>query len=364
MPKNIVHDKGEGGTLSERKHLKQNRRGNRRQANRDRSGGAHKRKHNSNTTPNPGPSPSGGSFHPITSAAEFTKEHMDALHIVPVLNCPIEEVIPVSHCPEDLLYRIRPFWTVSREDLYNLSFDRLELDITEAAKGSNESSEIRKTCGIRACTGAVANLMDVCPGYESYELGSDGVTKSWSKITMTACADMLCNEFVANFTQLYSREFPSWHCHKMTLDTQVLPEWCNFTVRPDKVIFYAQARKQKTPFAWITINPSCLAPTADKYESTLPQVAAQTIAMARYHPREVFGIQFSYRYVTFWRAVIPENYLDLLNDSGDLPPDVSIEMKRSTVLDIEQPDGRYEFSRALLSLLMYWNEQVSCKKEL
>ncbi|KAJ1968599.1 hypothetical protein IWQ62_001149 [Dispira parvispora] len=225
MPNDNVYGKAEGGTLSERKHLKQNRRGNRRQANRDRSGGDRKRKHNSNTTPNPGPSPSGGYFHPITSAAEFTKEHMDALHMVPVLNCPIEEVIPVSHCPEDLLYRIRPFWSLSREALYNLNYDSLEAAIIETANGSNEPRELRKNAGIR-----------------------------------------------------------------------------------------------------------------------------------------VFGIQFSYRYVTFWRAVIPENYLDLLNDSGDLPPDVFIEMKRSTVLDIEQPDGRYEFSRALLSLLMYWNEQVSGNK--
>ncbi|KAJ1950108.1 hypothetical protein IWQ62_006627 [Dispira parvispora] len=318
-----------------------------------------RRRRNSDATPSPEPGPRRGYFHPITSATDFTKEHMDALHMVPVLNCPIDEVVPVSHCPEDLLHRIQPFWTVSREDLYNLNFDRLALAITEAANGSNESRELRKTDGIRCCAGAVANLMLICTGDEPYESESEGDAKGRSKITMTACADMLCNEFLRDFTQMYSREFPSWHCHKMTLDTQVLPEWCNFTIRPDRVIFYAQARKQKTPFAWITINPSCLAPTTDKYESTFPQVAAQTIAMARYHPREVFGIQFSYRYVTFWRAVIPDNYLELINDSGDLPPDVFIEMKRSTVLDIEQPDGRYEFSRALLSLLMYWNEQVS-----
>ncbi|KAJ1950673.1 hypothetical protein IWQ62_006531, partial [Dispira parvispora] len=61
MPKDKVHDKGKADIPSDRKHLKQNRRGNRRQANRDRSGGVRKRKHNSNsnTTPNPGPSPSG-----------------------------------------------------------------------------------------------------------------------------------------------------------------------------------------------------------------------------------------------------------------------------------------------------------------
>ncbi|KAJ1969473.1 hypothetical protein IWQ62_000600 [Dispira parvispora] len=363
MPKVNVRAKAGVKIRSERKPPKQFQPENSHPESRGR---VHKRRRrrSSNATPSPEPGPRRGYFHPITSATEFTKEHMDALHMVPVLNCPIEEVVPVNHCPKDLLYRIRPFWSMSRENLYNLNYDRLEAAIIETANGSNESRELRKNAGIRVCTTAVENLLDVYTGDESYESESDGDAKSWSKRSTTACADMLCNEFLRNFTQLYRREFPSWHWHKMTLDTQVLPKWCNFTIRPDRVIFYAQAMKQKTPFAWVTINPYYLAPTTNEYESTLPQVAAQTIAMARYHPREVFGIQFSYRYVTFWRAAIPENYLDLLSDSGDLPPDVSIEMKRSTVLDLEQPDGRYGFSRALLSLLMYWNEQVSGKKEL
>ncbi|KAJ1644784.1 hypothetical protein IWQ61_010381 [Dispira simplex] len=101
-----------------------------------------------------------------------------------------------------------------------------------------------------------------------------------------------------------------------------------------------------------------LAPTTEKYESIFPQIAAQTIAMARYQPREVFGIEFSHRYVTFWRTLIPESYLELVKGSGDLPPDMVLKMKRSTVLDLELPDGRREFSRAFLALLMYWNKQV------
>ncbi|KAJ1641665.1 hypothetical protein IWQ61_010762, partial [Dispira simplex] len=87
-------------------------------------------------------------------------------------------------------------------------------------------------------------------------------------------------------------------------------------------------------------------------------IAAQTIAMARYQPREVFGLEFSHSYVTFWRTLIPENYLELVKGSGDLPPDMVLTMKRSTVLDLELPDGRREFARAFLSLLMYWNKQV------
>ncbi|KAJ1659978.1 hypothetical protein IWQ61_001042 [Dispira simplex] len=84
--------------------------------------------------------------------------------------------------------------------------------------------------------------------------------------------------------------------------------------------------------------------------------------MTRYQPHEVFGLEYSRHYVTFWRALIPENYLELVNDPGDLPPDVSIKMKRSTVLDLGQPEGRREFSCAFLALLMYWNGQVSESK--
>ncbi|KAJ1953050.1 hypothetical protein IWQ62_006085 [Dispira parvispora] len=358
MPKDNVHDKAEADIPSEQKHPKQNRRDNRRQANRDRSGGVRKRKHNSSTCTSSGSSPSGVYFHPITSATEFTKEHMDALHMVPVLNCPIEEVVPISHCPEDLLHRIRPFWSASREDLYNRDFERLVPAAKEAANGPNHTSYSCLSMSTILCLHAVMHLIDMFSGVDSDMSDPDGEVKSVSKITTTGCADSLCNQFLEGLAQLCSQTFPTWDYRPMTWDVKVLPERYNFTVRPDRVIFYAQSKRQKTPFAWVTINPDYLAPTTDEYESTLPQVAAQTIAMARYHPREAFGIQFSFRYVTFWRAVIPENYLELIKGSGDLPPDVFIEMKRSTVLDLEQPDGRYGFSRALLSLLMYWNEQV------
>ncbi|KAJ1650073.1 hypothetical protein IWQ61_009027 [Dispira simplex] len=86
------------------------------------------------------------------------------------------------------------------------------------------------------------------------------------------------------------------------------------------VILHVQSKRQRTPFAWVTINPSYLAPTTEEYESIFPQIAAQTIATARYQPL--------------------------------------LKMKRSTVLDLELPDGRREFVPAFLALLTYWNKQA------
>ncbi|KAJ1648951.1 hypothetical protein IWQ61_009809 [Dispira simplex] len=367
MPKRNVRAKARGVALSGQENPKQYRLKYPRLASCDRSSGVasgrtrtRKRRRSSSTSTCPSPSQS--IFRPITDATEFTEEHMDALHMVPVLNCPLEEVVPLDYCPEDLLHRIRPFWTVSREDLYYFNCERQDAAIDEAAGDRCRPQDMDITRGIYLCTDAITQLMGFLIADDIYLSDSDEVTNNWSKRTTFGCAVILLRTFLNCFTQLRTQKLPSWDRCNLIWNTRVLPEGYNFTVQPDNVIFYAPGKRQRTPFAWITINPGYLAPTTDSYESVLPQIAAQTIAMTRYQPREVFGLEFSRLYVTIWRALIPENYLELLKDSGDLPPDVFIEMKRSTVLDLEQPEGRREFSRALLALLMYWNEKVSDNK--
>ncbi|KAJ1650290.1 hypothetical protein IWQ61_008869 [Dispira simplex] len=287
---------------------------------------------------------------------------MDALHMVPVLSCPLEEVVPVEYCPEDLLHRIRPFWTLSLEDLYNRNCKKLSDAIDEAVGDHSQQQDANIAVGINVCTNAMMHLMNFLRADDLYLSDSDDETRNWSKRVTSCCSDTLSQVFLDDITQLRTQKFPSWDSRTLIWNTRVLPEGYNFTVQPDKVILYTHGKRQRTPFAWITINPSYLAPTTNSYESVLPQIAAQTIAMTRYQPREVFGLEFSRHYVTFWRAPIPENYLELVKDPGDLPPDVFIEMKRSTVLDLGQPEGRREFSRAFLALLMYWSEKVSDSK--
>ncbi|KAJ1650800.1 hypothetical protein IWQ61_008485 [Dispira simplex] len=298
---------------------------------------------------------------PITGATGFSQEHMDALHVVPVLNCPIDEVVPLKHCPDDLLHHIRAFWALDREDLYNLDHCLLTTTIVEAADVHYGPLTVRISSGVYACMDAIMDLVEQNTREDLLEWDSNNA-ENLSKFVTADCVDILCHKFLINFTQLNSRKYPTWCYRPMSWDAQVLPERYNFTVRPDRVILHAQSKRQRTPFAWVTINPSYLAPTTKEYDSIFPQIAAQTIAMARYQPREVFGLEFSHHYVTFWRALIPENYLELVKGSGDLPPDMVLTMKRSTVLDLGLPDDRREFARAFLALLTYWNKQVEPSK--
>ncbi|KAJ1650876.1 hypothetical protein IWQ61_008433 [Dispira simplex] len=282
---------------------------------------------------------------------------MEALHVVPVLNYPMEEVAPLNHCPEDLLHRIRAFWALDREDQYNRDHCLLTTTIAEAADVRNGPLTVSIASGVYACMNAIMDPVKHNTREDLLEWDSN-FDEDESKFVTADCVDILCNDFLIKFTQLNSWKYPTWNYRPMSWDAQVLPERYNFTVRPDRVILHAQSKRQRTPFAWVTINPDYLAPTSEEYESIVSQIAAQTIAMARHQLREVFGLEFSHHYVTFWHTLIPENYLELVKDSGNLPPDMVLKMKRSTVLDLELPNGRREFTRAFLALLMYWNKQA------
>ncbi|KAJ1650799.1 hypothetical protein IWQ61_008484 [Dispira simplex] len=316
-----------------------------------------KRRRSSSATPSPDPSPSRIRGPPITGATGFSQEHMDVLHVVPVLNCPMEEVVPLNHCPDDLLHHIRAFWALDREDLYHRNYDLLATAIAEAADVHNRSLTVRISSGVYACMEAMISLVDYFIRADLFGWDSNS-DEDESKFVTATYMDILCNEFLFNFTQLCGQKYPTWDYCPMSWDAQVLPERYNFTVRPDIVIFHAQSKRQRTPFAWVTINPDYLAPTSEEYESIFPQIAAQTIAMARYQPREVFRLEFSHHYVTFWRTLIPENYLELVKGSGDLPLGMVLQMKRSTVLDLGLPDDRREFACVFLALIMYWNKKV------
>ncbi|KAJ1653997.1 hypothetical protein IWQ61_005988 [Dispira simplex] len=315
------------------------------------------RSHNHSCRRSSSPNPSRIRDTPITSATEFSREHRDAHHVVSVLNCPMEEVVPLNHCSEDLLHRIRAFWALDREDQYNRNHCLLTAAIAEAADVHNGSLTVRIASGMYACMNAIMDLVEHNTREDLLEWDPNNA-EILSKFVTADCVDILCHKFLFSFTQLNSRKYPTRDYCPMSWDAQVLPERYNFTVRPDRVIFHAQSKQQRTPFAWVTINPDYLAPTSEEYESIFPQIAAQTIAMARYQPHEVFGLEFSHHYVTFWRTLIPKNYMELVKDSGDLSPDMVLKMKRSTMLDLELQDGHHGFTPAFLALLMYWNKQV------
>ncbi|KAJ1649490.1 hypothetical protein IWQ61_009442 [Dispira simplex] len=175
-------------------------------------------------------------------------------------------------------------------------------------------------------------------GDDSYESDTEDEVENKSERSTDSFASVICNAFLCYFTRLQRREPPSWEYQDKKMEIQYRLDGTTCTVHPDGSNVYA--------------------PGKPKYNSTLLQKAAETIAMAKYQPREVFGIEFSHRFVAFWRALIPENYLELVKGSGNLPPDMILEMRRSAVLDFVSQNGRYKFARACLALLMYLDEQV------
>ncbi|KAJ1648952.1 hypothetical protein IWQ61_009810 [Dispira simplex] len=312
--------------------------------------------------PHPVPRPSGQLTFP--SASRWNQRHMDALHVVHILRRPMEEVVPVRHCPEDLLHRIRPFWAMSREDLYTGNFERFDAAIVEAADGNNQDWNGNIARGLYTCMEAIAFIIQRPAGTSSQESNTDDEAEGRTEMSTQTLADIICSRFLVRIAQLYRREFRSWDFRAFKTSVEI-SEGMFSKVCPDGIIWYSLDRRRYIPYVWVEVKQLEYAPqTSDEpettaYLSTLPQKAAEAIAMAQYHPHEVFGIEFSHRFVAFWHAVIPENYVELVKNYRELPSDMRFVMKRSRVLDLTLPRDREEFARAFLALMTYLNQQAA-----
>ncbi|KAJ1649789.1 hypothetical protein IWQ61_009231 [Dispira simplex] len=270
----------------------------------------------------------------------------------------MEGVVPLNYCPEDLLHRMRAFWALDREDLYNRDYHILATVIAEATDDPNHSLTTSINMGITSCMIAIMSLIERYQGDDSYESGTDDEGEGRNESFTNKFAATICERFLGNFTQLQRRVLPSWEYRTPRLRIQHRPDGTSCNVCPDGVIQYAPDRHRCIPYVWVEVKPLPFAPGRRQYRSTLPQKVAEAIAMAEHQPREVFGIEFSHRFVAFWRTIIPENYLERVRNSEGLPPDMILEMRRSAVLDFVSQNDRYEFARAFLALLTYLKEQV------
>ncbi|KAJ1646294.1 hypothetical protein IWQ61_010218 [Dispira simplex] len=292
------------------------------------------------------------------SGSNWDESHLDALHVEITPDYPMEGVVPLNYCPENLLHRMRAFWALDREDLYNGNVHMLATVIDEATDARNRSLTTRISSGVYACMDAITSLIGRYQGDDSYESGTDDEGEGRNESFTNKFAATICENFLTSFTQLQRRVLPSWEYRTPRLRIQHNPDGTSCTVCPDGVIQYAPDRYSRIPYVWVEVKPLSFAPGRRQYRSTLPQKVAEAIAMAEHQPREVFGIEFSHRFVAFWRTIIPENYLERVRNSEGLPPDMILEMRRSAVLDFVSQNDRYEFARACLALLMYLNEQV------
>ncbi|KAJ1650289.1 hypothetical protein IWQ61_008868 [Dispira simplex] len=313
----------------------------------------------------PNPRPSGQFTFP--SASRWDQRLMDALHVVHSLNCPMEEVVPVEYCPEDLLHRIRPLWILSREDVYNRNWKKLRDAIADASDGQNQDLDSQIGSGVHACIMAIATIVQRPAGDSSSESDTGDETEDRGEMSTQTLADNICSAFLADIIRLTRRQHPIWDFRAFKTSVEV-SEGMFSRVWPDGVIRYALDRRHYIPYVWVEVKqleqapPISDEPETPAYLSTLPQKAAEAIAMAQYQPREVFGIEFSHRFVAFWHAVIPENYIDILRSSHELPSDMRFVMKRSRALDLTLPDDRREFAHAFLALMTYLDQQVNNSK--
>ncbi|KAJ1653711.1 hypothetical protein IWQ61_006215, partial [Dispira simplex] len=246
---------------------------------------------------------------------------MDTLHVVPVLNCPMEEVVPLNHCLDELLHRIRAFWALDYEDLYNCNIRMLATVIDEATDDHNHPRTKYINAGIASCMDAIISLIRRYRDDDLYESGTDDEGEGRNEIFTNKFAATICEIFLTRFTQLRRQVLPSWEYRTPNLRIQHKSDGTSCNVHPDGVIQYAPDRHPRIPYIWVEVKPLPFAPGRRQYRSTLPQKVAEAIAMAEHQPREVFGIEFSHRFLAFWRTIIPENYLELVRNSEGLPPD-------------------------------------------
>ncbi|KAJ1652103.1 hypothetical protein IWQ61_007486 [Dispira simplex] len=107
------------------------------------------------------------------NGSNWDESHLDALHVEIFPDYPMEGVVPLNYCPEDLLHRMRAFWALDREDLYNRNHGTLATVIAEAADTHNRSLTTRISSGVYACMEEIMFLISRYRGDDSYESGTD-----------------------------------------------------------------------------------------------------------------------------------------------------------------------------------------------
>jgi hypothetical protein len=156
-------------------------------------------------------------------------------------------------------------------------------------------------------------------------------------------------------------QYPSWDYTNYPYTISLLRSMTG-SVRPDGVIVYKTNKTNMISHVWIEAK-TLETRNSTKYKSTIPQKAAECLALAQsqWDPNitkdcEIFGIEFSHRFVSYWHAVIPYNYLVSLQTSIIIPHDQYVIMERSTVLDLIESEDRRTFARWFLGLLKMLDE--------
>lgn len=280
----------------------------------------------------------------IKSASNWTEKHMNSLHILYELD---------KEMPYELQPNIEPFklfWAMTRDDIYEDDWDRFY----NSAQGISTNT-------IANITSIMKTLVDLVERRKSTESDLSSTSDEGYKLEIFthSLANSICSSFL-KIMGLHAKQYPSWDYMHIEYYTITLLRSMTGKVRPDGFIALKHNKIDIVPYIWVEAKTLEYAPTRNpkKYKSTIPQKAAESLALVQHRwnedeikDHEVYGIEFSHRFVAIWYVLFPYQYLVDLQTKKILGHDSYIVMKRSMVLDLIENKDRQTFVEWFVSLI-------------
>ena len=285
----------------------------------------------------------------IKSASNWTEKHMNSLHILYELNTEMPYALPSD------IDSFRLFWTMTRDDIYEDDWSRFY----ESAQGMNMNT-------IANMTSIMKVLVDLDERRKSAESDMSSTSDEGYKLEIYthSLANNICSSFLKGMG-LHSKQYPSWDYMHIEYYTITLLRSMTGKVRPDGFIAFKRSKIDIVAHVWVEAKTLEYSPTRNlaKYKSTIPQKAAESLALVQsswdendIKDHKVYGIEFSHRFVAIWCILFPHQYLVDLQTNVMLNHDNFIVMKRSIVLDLIESRDRQTFARWFVGLMNHLKE--------
>lgn len=280
----------------------------------------------------------------IKSASNWTEKHMNSLHILYELDTEMPYGLPSD------IDSFRLFWTMTRDDIYEDDWSRFY----ESAQGINMNTVANMTSIMKV-------LVDLVERRKSAESDLSSTSDEGYKLEIYthSLANNICSSFLKGMG-LHSRQYPSWDYMHIEYYTITLLRSMTGKVRPDGFIAFKRSKIGIVAHVWVEAKTLEYSPTRNpvKYKNTIPQKAAESLALVQsswdendIKDHEVYGIEFSHRFVAIWCISFPHQYLVDLQTDATLNHNSFIVMKRSTVLDLIESRDRQTFAGWFVGLM-------------
>lgn len=288
------------------------------------------------------------------SASYWRNIHLECFRILQVIDRRLGDVIPLDYADPAILRNIRLLFTITKEDLSPLRISSV-LDW-----GHDHNIPEMYVQGLYKSLQAIEKIID-CDERLNGELSQpsrEAANKEEAEIQSSIM--QICDSFLHEFTGMKTQRPSFWRYETAGIDLKFTGyDGRACTAESDGVIFRYTANGTRTPYIVVECKKLDKAPGRSGYESTLPQKAAELLALSAANGiQRVYGIEISHTYISFWNAYLPDNYFELLATVEDLPLTAHVLMKRTRVFDLSQSNGRENFARGFLSLLMFLSATV------